>query len=133
MISDHIKLISDHIKWTLISFKYLHLALTKTLLVFTTLVMIYSLFIGPFLLIYRRFLAFKKLTVFPSVTILRPLKGIDDNLFYNLESSFLQTYTNFEIMLCVADSQDPCITLCRDLMTKYPHVKSELLIGFKNC
>ncbi|KAI8924347.1 glycosyl transferase family 21-domain-containing protein [Entophlyctis helioformis] len=35
----------------------------------------------------------------PPVSILRPLKGIDFNLEANLESSFLQDYPNFEIIL----------------------------------
>src|SRR5436190_4842788 len=33
----------------------------------------------------------------PGVSILRPLKGFDTNLYENLESSFTQDYPNFEI------------------------------------
>ncbi|KAJ7225685.1 hypothetical protein GGX14DRAFT_421704, partial [Mycena pura] len=39
----------------------------------------------------------------PGVSILRPLKGLDTNLYENLESTFTQEYPNFEILLSVAD------------------------------
>ncbi|CAJ0760871.1 22383_t:CDS:2, partial [Entrophospora sp. SA101] len=45
----------------------------------------------------------------PGVSIIRPLKGIDCNLYDNLLSTFLQDYSNFEILFSVATENDPSI------------------------
>ncbi|KAH6563420.1 hypothetical protein BASA60_010714 [Batrachochytrium salamandrivorans] len=67
-----------------------------------------------------------------SVTILRPLKGIDCNLEQNLESSFLQDYPNFEIIFCIASDKDPCIPIVRKLAAKHRHISCKLIIGDVN-
>ncbi|KAH9836960.1 glycosyltransferase family 21 protein [Rhodofomes roseus] len=65
----------------------------------------------------------------PGVSILRPLKGLDTNLYENLESTFTQDYPNYEIFLCVADENDQALPIVRDLMAKYPNVNARLMIG----
>ncbi|KAF9076112.1 glycosyltransferase like family 2-domain-containing protein [Rhodocollybia butyracea] len=65
----------------------------------------------------------------PGVSILRPLKGLDTNLYENLESTFTQEYPNFEILLCVADEDDQALPVVRDLLSKYPHVAAKILVG----
>lgn len=92
----------------------------------------------------------------PGVTILRPLRGLDCNLYENLEASFLQVsrparprdrpprlastltalprracqeYPKFEIIFSVADEADHAIPIVHDLMNKYPHVPAKLIIG----
>ncbi|KAG1810267.1 glycosyltransferase family 21 protein [Suillus plorans] len=65
----------------------------------------------------------------PGVSILRPLKGLDANLYENLESTFTQEYPNFEIMLSVADEQDQALPVARDLISKYPRVTARIIIG----
>ncbi|KAG1828331.1 glycosyltransferase family 21 protein [Suillus variegatus] len=65
----------------------------------------------------------------PGVSILRPLKGLDANLYENLESTFTQEYPNFEIMLSVADDQDQALPVARDLISKYPRVTARIIIG----
>jgi ceramide glucosyltransferase len=65
----------------------------------------------------------------PGVSILRPLKGLDTNLFENLESSFKQDYPNFEILLSVADEDDEALPVVRDLISKYPNVNARVIIG----
>jgi ceramide glucosyltransferase len=70
-----------------------------------------------------------QLAALPGVTILRPLKGIDNSLVDNLASSFRQRYAKFEIILSVADEDDPAIDVVRALQRKYPDVDSTLLIG----
>ncbi|KAJ1564942.1 hypothetical protein HK096_005425, partial [Nowakowskiella sp. JEL0078] len=67
------------------------------------------------------------------VTVLRPLKGIDENLFENLESSFLQCYphSKFEIIFSVASEDDPAIKIVKDLSKLYPEVDAKLIIGEK--
>ncbi|BGP37859.1 Ceramide glucosyltransferase [Rhodotorula kratochvilovae] len=65
----------------------------------------------------------------PGVSILRPLRGLDCNLYENLEASFLQDYPNFELIFSVADEADAAIPLVQELQKKYPHVHSQLLVG----
>jgi len=65
----------------------------------------------------------------PGVSILRPLKGLDTNLFENLESSFKQDYPNFEILLSVADEQDNALPVVYELLAKYPNVNARVIIG----
>ncbi|TBU63739.1 glycosyltransferase like family 2-domain-containing protein [Dichomitus squalens] len=65
----------------------------------------------------------------PGVSILRPLKGLDTNLYENLESTFIQEYPNYEIFFCVDDEDDQALSVVRDLMAKYPHVNARIAIG----
>lgn len=65
----------------------------------------------------------------PGVSILRPLKGLDTNLFENLESTFCQEYPNFEILLSVADEDDQALTVVRELMSEYPQVNAKIIVG----
>lgn len=63
------------------------------------------------------------------MSILRPLKGLDANLFENLESTFTQEYPNYEILLCVADEDDQALDVVRNLLEKYPHVNAKAVVG----
>ncbi|KAJ7654989.1 glycosyltransferase family 21 protein [Mycena polygramma] len=65
----------------------------------------------------------------PGVSILRPLKGLDTNLYENLESTFTQEYPNYELLLSVADNNDQALPIARDLMSKYPNVNCRIIIG----
>jgi ceramide glucosyltransferase len=57
------------------------------------------------------------------------LKGLDNNLFENLESSFKQDYPNFEILLSVADERDEALPVVRELISLYPNVNARVIIG----
>ena len=63
------------------------------------------------------------------VSILRPLKGLDPRLEECLESAFLQNYPQFEILLSVADEQDPAVQVAKALIAKYPSVTAKLIVG----
>jgi ceramide glucosyltransferase len=63
------------------------------------------------------------------VSILRPLKGLDPQLEECLESAFLQNYPQFEILLSVADEQDPATQVAKALIARYPSVSAKLIIG----
>jgi ceramide glucosyltransferase len=65
----------------------------------------------------------------PGVSILRPLKGLDPNLYENLESTFTQEYPNFEIFFAVADQHDQALSVVRDLISKYPDVDAYIVTG----
>jgi ceramide glucosyltransferase len=66
---------------------------------------------------------------FPSVSIVRPLCGIDNYAADTLRSTFELDHPHYEILFCVASAQDPVIALVRRLMTENPAVNAKLLIG----
>lgn len=61
------------------------------------------------------------------VSILRPLKGLDPNIYENLETSFLQLYPKFEIIFAAADEEDQALAVVRELIAKYPHVDARII------
>lgn len=63
------------------------------------------------------------------VSILRPLKGLDPNMFENLETSFLQVYPKFEIIFSAADEDDQALAVVRELIAKYPHIDARIITG----
>ncbi|GAA5989275.1 hypothetical protein JCM10908_001235 [Rhodotorula pacifica] len=65
----------------------------------------------------------------PGVSILRPLRGLDCNLYENLEASFRQGYPKFEIIFSVADEADTAIPIVKELCARYPNVPTKLIIG----
>ena len=67
----------------------------------------------------------------PGVSIIKPLMGVEDNLFDNLETFFQIDYPKFEILFCVQDNADPVILLVKRLLEKYPNVDAKLFTGGK--
>jgi ceramide glucosyltransferase len=65
----------------------------------------------------------------PSVTILKPVHGMEERLEGNLESFFQQDYPDFEIILGARDAQDAAIALAEKLRLRYPKVKSRIVIS----
>ena len=63
------------------------------------------------------------------ITILKPLKGIDEGIEENLESFLLLDYPTYEVLFSVADFDDPVIPVVRKLMERHPRVHAELVIG----
>ncbi|XP_064624290.1 ceramide glucosyltransferase-like [Lineus longissimus] len=68
----------------------------------------------------------------PAVSIIKPLTGVDPNLYHNLETFFTMKYPVFELLFCVYDEIDPVIMVVQSLMSKYPKIPAKLLIGGKN-
>jgi ceramide glucosyltransferase len=66
--------------------------------------------------------------LFP-VSILKPLKGSDEGLFENLESSFLLDYPEYELIFSVADERDTATSVVRKLMARYPRTRAKLIVG----
>ncbi len=64
----------------------------------------------------------------PSISILKPLSGVDDGLEANIESYFRQKYQNLSLYFAVSNPTDQAAGIVRKLQAAYPGVRSELLI-----
>ena len=64
----------------------------------------------------------------PGITVLKPLKGLDAELYANLASFCEQAYATFQIVFGVADADDPAVAVVRQLRKAYPQVDMELII-----
>lgn len=67
----------------------------------------------------------------PGVSVLRPLAGLDCNLFTNLCSLFEQAYPTdrFEVLLSVMSEADQALPVARQVVARYPHIASRILVG----
>uniref|UniRef100_A0A182LWA6 ceramide glucosyltransferase n=1 Tax=Anopheles culicifacies TaxID=139723 RepID=A0A182LWA6_9DIPT len=68
-------------------------------------------------------------TPYPSVSILKPLMGVDPNLQSNLETFFVMDYPVYELLFCIESQDDPAIEVVNRLRDKYPSIEAKLLLG----
>lgn len=68
-------------------------------------------------------------TRLPGVTILRPVRGIENHLEETLRSAFELDHDRYEVVFCVADADDPVIALCEKLIAEHPAVPARILVG----
>jgi ceramide glucosyltransferase len=61
----------------------------------------------------------KKSEYLPPISVLKPLKGLDDNLFENLESFCNQDYPVYEIILAMREISDPAYKVAVKIKEKY--------------
>ena len=64
---------------------------------------------------------------YPKVSILKPIKNIDDGLKENIESFFNIDYPNYEIIFGLNDCGDNCFSLVGEIIKKYPKVTAKIL------
>jgi ceramide glucosyltransferase len=63
------------------------------------------------------------------VTLLKPLKGADAELYDNLRSFCVQEYAQFQIVFGVADLDDPAVAVVRRLIAEFPQRDLTLVVG----
>jgi ceramide glucosyltransferase len=63
----------------------------------------------------------------PPVSILKPLKGVDPEIWESFCSHCEQDYPEFQIIFGVSDLDDPAIEVVRRLQAKYPMRQIELI------
>ncbi len=65
---------------------------------------------------------------FPPISVLKPLKGIDDNLYDNLDSFCRQSYPAYEVIFSLQDHNDPAYKLACKIKEKYPDREIRIVI-----
>lgn len=64
----------------------------------------------------------------PPVSILKPLKGVDPEIWESFSSHCEQDYPQFELIFGVSDPSDPAIEVVRKLQAKYPNRTIQLIV-----
>jgi ceramide glucosyltransferase len=65
---------------------------------------------------------------FPPVSILKPLKGVDREMWQSFCSHCEQQYPQYQLIFGVSDANDPAIEIVRTLQAKYPELPIELIV-----
>ena len=66
------------------------------------------------------------------VSILKPLRGTDPEMYESFRSHCQQDYPEYEIIFGVSDDDDPAIKLVERLQLEFPHHSIQLLLCAKN-
>jgi ceramide glucosyltransferase len=64
----------------------------------------------------------------PPVSILKPLKGTDPDIYQSFRSHCLQDYPEYEIIFGVSDADDPAVASVRQLQREFPDCAIQLLV-----
>jgi len=64
----------------------------------------------------------------PAVSILKPLKGIDPEIYQSFRSHCLQDYPEYEIIFGVSDPGDPAIESVKKLQREFPDRQIKLVV-----
>jgi ceramide glucosyltransferase len=64
----------------------------------------------------------------PPVSILKPLRGVDPQMYESFRSHCLQDYPRYEIIFGISDPDDPAAEAVQKLMSEYPHVRIRLVV-----
>lgn len=64
----------------------------------------------------------------PTVSILKPVKGIDDDLAANLLTFFALDYPGYEIVFGVDCADDACMAVINACRERYPHIPVSIVV-----
>ncbi|HUL36566.1 MAG TPA: glycosyltransferase [Thermodesulfobacteriota bacterium] len=64
----------------------------------------------------------------PPISVIKPLKGLEDNLFGNLESFCIQDYQEYEVIFSLQDENDPAYKVARKVKEKFAEKPVSIVI-----
>ena len=67
----------------------------------------------------------------PPISILKPLKGIDPEIYESFRSHCLQDYAEYEIIFGVSDPDDPAVESVKKLQAEFPNRRIQLVVSQK--
>jgi ceramide glucosyltransferase len=67
--------------------------------------------------------------VLPPVSILKPLKGVDPDIYESFRSHCLQDYPEYEIIFGVSDADDPAVASVHKLQQEFPGHAIRLVVS----
>jgi len=70
-------------------------------------------------------------TALPPISILKPLKGTDPEIYESFRSHCLQDYPEYEIIFGVSNPDDPAIDSVKELQQEFPGRRIQLLVSPK--
>ena len=65
----------------------------------------------------------------PSVTVLKPIAGVESGLYEYLASFCNQDYPNYEIVFCLHDEDDPAVPIVRRVLEDFRGTKIRVAVG----
>src|SRR5713226_1325782 len=64
----------------------------------------------------------------PPVSILKPLRGVDPQMYESFRSHCVQDYPEYEIIFGVSEADDPAVDAVYQLMQEFPNCKIQLVV-----
>jgi ceramide glucosyltransferase len=64
----------------------------------------------------------------PSVSILKPVHGMEAQLTENLESFFRQDYPAYEVLIAADEENDPALEVARNVKARHPEIPCRILV-----
>ena len=81
---------------------------------------------------YRRSAHAAETQFLPPVSILKPLKGKDPEIYESFRSHCLQSYPKYELIFGVSDPQDPAVEAVEQLRREFPKHSIQLIVCAEN-
>jgi ceramide glucosyltransferase len=73
-------------------------------------------------------LAAEGVATWPSVSLLKPVHGLEARLKENLESFFHQDYPDYEILFAADREDNEALAVVRGICARYPQVRTQLVV-----